>query len=109
MKGDGNCFYRCVSVWQCNHEDNHGKIRHSEVEHIATNKQLCGAYIDGNMNDHLQDQRCSDGGISSWTTEAELYATATLLQTEIFVHDGKQELKFAPLSEDQVRRHSMLI
>ena len=68
------------------------------MEHIAENKTVYEAYINGNIDDHLQDQRCADGRTSSWATEAEIYATATLLQIDIFVHEGEQLLKFAPLS-----------
>ena len=98
VKGDGNCFYRCVSLWQYNHEGNHNKVRQCVVEHIASNKSAYAAYIDGNIDNHLRDQRCTDGRTSSWATEAEIYATATLLGIDIFIHGDEQDLKFGPLS-----------
>ncbi|KAK3090515.1 hypothetical protein FSP39_012420 [Pinctada imbricata] len=93
VKGDGNCFYRCISKWKYGTEDKHYDIRNIVVNHMATYQ----TYIDGNIEKHLLEQTQTDGRTSSWATEAEIYAAATVLGTNINIYEGEQVLYIEPL------------
>ena len=42
-------------------------------------------YVDGNFSDHVENMKKTDGRVSSWATEAEIYAAANILEHDIFI------------------------
>jgi len=47
VKGDGNCFYRCLSKHIYGSEDKHKDIRQKVTDHIEQNMSKFRWYIDG--------------------------------------------------------------
>ena len=99
VKGDGNCFYRCISKWKYGSEEKHGMMRREIVDFITNNQTQYAVYIDGDVRAHIEEQRFTDGRLSSWATEAEVFAAASLFKTAIFIHGDGQILTFKPQTE----------
>ena len=99
IKGDGNCFYRCISKWKYGSEEEHGMVRREIVDFMWNNQTSYAAYIDGDVKSHLEQQRFTDGRLSSWATEAEVFAATFLFNTTIVIHGDGQVLTFKPQSE----------
>ena len=63
-------------------------------------------YTDGNYEAHTNDHLCSDGRTSSWATEAEVYAAATLVSCSVMVYkfENGQSLKlqFNPVLDSSI-------
>ena len=74
--GDGNCFYRSLSRYLYNIQDQHKEIRESIVNYMEQHQSSFTCFIDGNFLKHVNEQKKTDGDISSWATEAELYAAS---------------------------------
>ncbi|ESO98543.1 hypothetical protein LOTGIDRAFT_174188 [Lottia gigantea] len=70
IKGDGNCFFRCISMFLYGHEENHRGIRERIVRRMNTNPEVYQALIDGDFNQHIQDQLSTSGDSTTWATEA---------------------------------------
>ncbi|XP_053380277.1 uncharacterized protein LOC128548814 [Mercenaria mercenaria] len=85
VTADGNCFYRCISIEIFGSEEKHQEVRKRVVEHMRLIILRYSSFIDGDPVRHVEEQRFSDGRVSSWATEAEIYATATLYHACIHV------------------------
>ncbi|XP_062621669.1 uncharacterized protein LOC134283235, partial [Saccostrea cucullata] len=93
--GDGNCFFRAVSFSLANSEDFHYVIRNAVCEHIIENKELFQPFLrDGveSVQSHLSSTQMSQEG--SWATEVEIYATAHLLNVDIYTFSRESWLRF---------------
>ena len=90
VKGDGNCFYRCLSKYLYGEETKHIQIRNNVVNYMDQNRHIYSQYVDGNMEDHLLKQRSTDGHSSSYATEAELFAAADRYRLNILVKSAVQ-------------------
>jgi hypothetical protein len=88
IKGDGNCFYRCLSRFIYNTEVNHAEVRHEVNEYINAHKTQFACFVDGSVNVHIEDQSHTDGRHVSWATEAEVYAASALYKINIYVANG---------------------
>ena len=99
VKGDGNCFYRCISKWKYGSEERHGMIRREIVDFMSNNRTQYAAYIDGDVQSHIKEQCFTDGRLSSSATEAEVFAAASLFNTTILIHGDQQLLTFKPQTE----------
>ena len=49
VKGDGNCFYRCIFKWKYENEESHGLIRREIIDFMSNNRTQYAAYIDGDV------------------------------------------------------------
>ena len=76
VKGDGNCFFRCISVFLNGDEDKHEDIRRNVVETLRDNKDRYKHLVDGDFDTHIQNMSKATGSRNSWATEAELCATS---------------------------------
>lgn len=86
VRGDGNCFYRAVSLWNDVTTDaNHGEIRRLANQVIAEFPELFQPYIftsPPSVWDHLQ-KSANDG---TWAETVDIVACATLFQRRIFTY-----------------------
>ena len=82
---DGNCFYRCLSQELYGDQHSHPYLRSTVVTGLETNEEKYGMYVDGNFLDHVENMKKTDGRVSSWATEAEIYAAADTLKRDIFL------------------------
>ena len=48
---------------------------------------------------HIEEQRFTDGRMTSWATEAEVFASASLFNTTILIHEDQQLLTSKPQTE----------
>lgn len=84
--GDGNCFFRAVSFSLTNSEDFHYILRRAVCQHMIKNNDLFESFLNDeqSIDDHLQGSKMSQEG--TWATEVEIFATAHLLNTDIYIH-----------------------
>ena len=96
IKGDGNCFYRAVSLEICGTEDYHSEIRAQIVNFMIKNAKAFSQYANQNLNDYLDINKTTE--LTSWASDVEMYAAATLLQTTIVVYSvlGKTSRGWLP-------------
>ena len=88
--GDGNCYFRCLSLHFFGIEDFHEKIRRIVVQFIIDNIDSFRNDIQLNLNSLTVDQYLlnmlqTDGSRSSWATDIELEATSTMLQIPVYI------------------------
>lgn len=79
--GDGNCFFRCLSFLITNTEENHAVLRQLTVQaiqqsHLHSATQTVEEYI----------QLTKVDSVNVWSTEVEVLAAASLLQTDIYTY-----------------------
>ena len=85
MEGDGNCFFRCISVFFIGDEDKHEDIRRNVVETLKGNKDGYKHLVDGDFDTHIHNMSKATGSRNSWATEAELCATSETYDCGIYV------------------------
>ncbi|XP_062613488.1 uncharacterized protein LOC134275232 [Saccostrea cucullata] len=93
--GDGNCFFRAVSFSLTNSEDFHSAMRNAVCEHMMRNRELFKPFLkDGvdTVENHLSTTQMLQEG--TWATEVEIFATAHLLNTDIYTFSGGCWLRF---------------
>ena len=81
VRGDGNCFYRVISLAVSGSEVNHNVIRQQLVAYMMTdriNMQLSELYPSFNI------ASAADSG--EWAFDAELFSAAAYLQTDIVIY-----------------------
>ncbi|KAJ8018579.1 hypothetical protein HOLleu_43351 [Holothuria leucospilota] len=81
IEGDGICFFRCLSYLITNSEENHLALRHQIVQsiqptHLTSSSQTVQQYIHASNMDFP----------NVWSTEVEIMAAASLLQTDIYTY-----------------------
>lgn len=77
MKGDGNCFFRSISYAITG--SYHKVARDRVVDYKKTNENAITQFGER----YLAESRIPEEGI--WATEAEIMASAAMLQTDIYV------------------------
>ena len=85
IPGDGNCFYRCISCHNYVSEKQHMQVSKEVIDHLEDQAARLRCYIDGDISNHIKEQRHADGRKSSWATEAEVIAAAYIYRTNIAV------------------------
>ncbi|CAG2190284.1 CFT1 [Mytilus edulis] len=102
VRGDGNCFYRCISLFLYGIENHHNKIRQATVKYMKEHKDRFLPLIDENFNLHMAHQSMTDGTLESWATEAEITAVGEMYDYTIFVKtkiDGAVAwIKYSPMN-----------
>ena len=78
--GDGNCFFRCLSFLLTQSEDYHQTMR------LLTINAIRQSFLPSSQSvrDYIAHTRMSIP--NTWSTEVEILAAATLLQTDIYTY-----------------------
>ena len=84
ISGDGNCFFRALSLEVAGSQDFHEEIRCAVVETIKHNKDVFGRYTGMNTEEYLKSTKMEENGI--WATDTEIMAASFLLNTTISVY-----------------------
>ncbi|XP_062618494.1 uncharacterized protein LOC134280069 [Saccostrea cucullata] len=103
--GDGNCFFRAVSYSLTNSEDFHDIMRIAVCEHMMGNKELFKPFLkDGiqSVESHMSSTQMSQEG--TWATEVEIFATAHLLNIDLYTYSGGCWLRFSVAEVDPCRQ-----
>ena len=85
VKGDGNSFFRCISVFFNGDKDKYEDIRRNAVETLKENEDRYKHLVDWDFDTHIQNMSKAKGSRNSWATEAELCATSEIYDCEIYV------------------------
>ena len=87
IRGDGNCFFRCISYAITGSQAAHKQIRNDIVSFMKDKPRKIQNHFG---KKYLVDSRMEEDG--TWATEAEILATAAYLNTDIriFAKSGKQ-------------------
>ena len=108
IEGDGNCFFRAMSLELTGTQSHHQRVRDALVAFLskpANNSHFCN-YIGNDIGLYLETSRMADNGV--WATDVEIVAIATLLQTTVFVftdYNGTRRwLPYKPLFHQDVQR-----
>ena len=101
IKGDGNCFFRAMSLEITGSQSSHPQVRELTVRFLCDPKhaKAFSNYNGSPIMTYLESNRMADDG--TWATDVEILAMATLLQTTIFVYtqlqNHKKWLPYQPL------------
>ena len=98
--GDGNCFFRTISHIVRGTQENYHEPRLILTSFMRENDHLLKSVLDRNESFSAYIERTGMENQRVWATEVEIFAAATMLQTEIFVYasagPGHKWLKFIP-------------
>ena len=94
IPGDGNCLFASLSYWLTGNNDNFNLVRLKVVENMVGKlKEACNKFIVNkfpkseinycNVADYVVKSNMKRN--STWGTDVELFATALLLHTDIWV------------------------
>lgn len=87
VAGDGNCFYRCLSLEFFGTDEHHAMLRTDIVCYMEDNIESLRIYLpSSDMDEYLGDMRNTDVRVGSWATEAEITATAWYFGVCIYVN-----------------------
>ena len=85
--GDGNCLFRAVSMFLFRTENCHRLIRGSVVQFMRSKPHLFASFVENNtFSQHLSNMSKSLGTRESWGSHIEIFAIATMLNTDIYVY-----------------------
>lgn len=84
IEGDGNCYFRCLSYLITGEDKSHKLIRRKLVKFMRENKEKIEGL--GGKNYVNKSQMWID---AMWPTEVEIYASACMLDTDIFTYMGE--------------------
>ena len=104
IRGDGNCFFRTVSHIVSGDQEEHTSVRIAIVRYLRQNPQVFLSVLPDSqtMDQYLLQSKMETP--RSWATEVEIFATATLLNTPIWIFApyGKnlRWMKYAPLLDN---------
>ena len=83
--GDGNCLFRSVSKFLYGRQDFHLNIRHSVVSYMAQFSALFAPHVEQDFNIYLQQMSMADGRRTSWGSQVEILAIATMLRCPVYI------------------------
>ena len=83
-RGDGNCYFRCISFILTGAEDQHTAVRDCVVQHMLRISDELERYSNQNIDKYLSESRMNEEGV--WATDAEIKATANLFGIDIHVY-----------------------
>ena len=86
VNGDGNCFFRCMSLALHDSENEHKEIRERVVRKMREDKEFYRAYISTDFEKHTEGMSNSNGRDETWATEAELIAASECYNRDIYVY-----------------------
>jgi hypothetical protein len=68
--GDGNCFFRCISVYFNDTQTQHETIKQQVVKKMQSDSNKYKQFVSGSFNKHLEDMRKTNGNSLPYATEA---------------------------------------
>ncbi len=71
-------------------------LKERMMEHMLNNKEQYECLIDGNFEEHISKKSKTNGSTDSWATDAEVYAAATLYNSEILVRRENKSMANIP-------------
>lgn len=101
VDGDGNCFFRTISIELGGTQTNHGSIREAVVRFMAdpSHHAAFTSYTGRPTTEYINETSMNASG--TWATDTEIVATATLLQTSVYVFSTyvstRKWLRYDPL------------
>lgn len=108
VEGDGNCFFRAISMCITGSETEHTRVREHITKHVGDNPDTYRTFLQsrGGMSQYLRVMRRD----REWATDVEILAAATLLKTVIEVYfpcriNGRTEFRwqtFKPLNNEDM-------
>ena len=101
VRGDGNCFFRCLAQAVSDNEEEHATWREKVVATMQEDITYYKTLMDGDVDEHLESKSKTLGGNEIWATEAEIHAASEYLNLDIFVYS-----KPSSSCEWQWQRHS---
>lgn len=96
--GDGNCFYRAISVSLYGSQLRHAELRKSVAEHVLRNYERIFVSAGVTSGDREAARKCAES-ISkdrTWAAEDAILATADYLQRDIIIFVS--QIKRSPLT-----------
>ena len=86
---DGNCYFRCLSLWLHGTEEFHSIHRQIIVRELDSNRETYRHLFNSNqwenMSRYIGAMSKTDGLTSSYATDIEIYITSKLYHMDIFV------------------------
>ncbi len=83
-RGDGNCYFRCISFILTGTEDQHKAVRDCVVKQMLRISDQLERYSNENIGKYLSTSHMNEEGV--WATDAEILATANLFGVDINVY-----------------------
>ena len=90
--GDGNCFFRAVSMYLTGTDDSHGSLRRMVTEHVQYNQEQFMAYsakTEDQLKIYLENMKRTSGTKKSvdchWADDLIITATSSFLKTSIVI------------------------
>jgi len=65
---DGNCFFRCISEYLNDTQEEHEQIRQEVIDTLSANKRFYSQLIDGNFKQHIHNMKRTDGHTNTCAT-----------------------------------------
>ena len=86
VRGDGNCFFRCLSYLVCGDQTYFNHMRQVLLLHMCSNSEVLGPVLPANttMVQYIHQSRKTENNV--WATEVEIMSMAHLLQTDIYTY-----------------------
>ena len=86
VAGDGNCLFRSISQAVFRSPIHHVELRHAAVDIMVSHRDEFEPFVDqAQFASHIMHMYNSNGALSTWGTQAEIFALATILQCPIYV------------------------
>lgn len=83
IRGDGNCWFRSLSMCITGSETNHKEVRQKLCEYMTINPKVQHYIGAQNVNTYLIEKKMMKD--RTWATDIEIYASALLLETDVYV------------------------
>lgn len=83
-RGDGNCYFRCISFILTGAEDQHKAVRDCVVQHMLRISDELERYNNQNVHKYLSESHMNKEGV--WATDAEILTTSNLFGVDIHVY-----------------------
>ena len=88
VAGDGNCYFRCLSLWLFGSELYHKQLRFHVIKYIYDHKDDFLNLLPPNitMDEYVTQKYRTDGDSVTYATHVEIFATACILNQSVFVY-----------------------
>lgn len=83
IRGDGNCWFRSLSVCITGSESSHLAVRKRLCEYMAIDDRVQGYVGSLNIKQYIKQQKMMNN--RTWATDTEIFASALMLETDIYV------------------------